>query len=72
MSYSAVGKLKDWLDHLLCLMQGNARRVHERGCVGNGYFGKLLKIGLAPLLWCIIIALIFVYIHSIILGIILF
>jgi palmitoyltransferase len=47
---------------------GNARRVHERGCGGNGYFGKLSKFGLAPLLWCIIIVLIFVYVHSIILG----
>ncbi|CAN6271702.1 unnamed protein product, partial [Urochloa humidicola] len=46
----------------------NARRVHERGCGGNSYFIKLSKIGLAPLLWCITIALIFVYIHSIILG----
>ncbi|CAN6237356.1 unnamed protein product [Urochloa humidicola] len=46
----------------------NARRVHERGCGGNGYFVKLSKFGLAPLLWCIIIALILVYIHSIILG----
>lgn len=53
-------------------MQGNARRVHESGCAGNGYFWKLSKFGLAPLLWCIIIALIFVYTHSIILGISLF
>uniref|UniRef100_A0A0D9YND1 protein S-acyltransferase n=1 Tax=Oryza glumipatula TaxID=40148 RepID=A0A0D9YND1_9ORYZ len=29
---------------------GNARRVHERGCGGNSYFGKLSKLGLAPLL----------------------
>ncbi|XP_008645330.2 protein S-acyltransferase 24 isoform X1 [Zea mays] len=46
---------------------GNARSIHERGCVGNSYFVKLSKIGLAPLLWCIIIALMVVYIHSIIL-----
>ncbi|CAL5023585.1 unnamed protein product [Urochloa decumbens] len=46
----------------------NARRVHERGCGGNSYFVKLSKFGLAPLLWCIIIALIFVYMHSIILD----
>jgi palmitoyltransferase len=46
--------------------------VHESGCAGNGYFRKLSKFGLAPLLWCIIIALIFVYTHSIILGISLF
>ncbi|TVU01986.1 hypothetical protein EJB05_52521, partial [Eragrostis curvula] len=46
----------------------NARRVHERGCGGNSYFGKLSKFGLAPVLWCIIIGLLFIYIHSIILG----
>ena len=63
--------IKDWLEDLLGWLQGNARRVHERGCGGNGYFGKLSKIGLAPLLWCIIIVLIFVYIHAIILGILL-
>ena len=62
--------IKDWLEDLLGWLQGNARRVHERGCVGNGYFGKLSKFGLA-LLWCIIIVLIFVYIHAIILGILL-
>ncbi|WVZ77593.1 hypothetical protein U9M48_025446 [Paspalum notatum var. saurae] len=46
----------------------NARRIHETRCSGNGYFGKLSKFGLAPLLWCIIIALVFVYTHSIVLG----
>ncbi|KAJ1278231.1 hypothetical protein BS78_04G063400 [Paspalum vaginatum] len=47
---------------------GNARRIRESGCGGNGYFRKLSKFGLAPLLWCMIIALVFVYTHSIILG----
>ncbi|GJN19190.1 hypothetical protein PR202_gb06436 [Eleusine coracana subsp. coracana] len=31
--------------------QENARRVHERGCGGNSYFGKISKFGLAPLFW---------------------
>ncbi|XP_020149687.1 protein S-acyltransferase 24 [Aegilops tauschii subsp. strangulata] len=47
---------------------GNARKVHERGCGGNNYFGKLSKLGLAPVLWCIIIGLIVAYIHSVIAG----
>ncbi|KAG8070056.1 hypothetical protein GUJ93_ZPchr0006g46383 [Zizania palustris] len=47
---------------------GNARRVYERGCGGNSYFGKLSKLGLAPLLWCIIIGLIFIYVHAVISG----
>ncbi|EEE56453.1 hypothetical protein OsJ_05649 [Oryza sativa Japonica Group] len=47
---------------------GNARRVHERGCGGNSYFGKLSKLGLAPLLWCIIIGLIYIYVYSVISG----
>lgn len=53
-------------------MQGNARKVHERGCGGNIYLGKLSKLGLAPLLWCIIIGLIIAYVHSVIAGILLF
>jgi palmitoyltransferase len=52
-------------------MQGNARKVHERGCGGNSYYVKLSKLGLAPVLWCIIIGLIVAYIHSVIAGILL-
>ncbi|GJN38936.1 hypothetical protein PR202_gb28018 [Eleusine coracana subsp. coracana] len=46
----------------------NARRVYDRGCGGNTKLGKLSKIGLAPLLWCIIITMLITYIHSVISG----
>ena len=59
-------------DGLLGFMQGNARKVHERGCGGNSYYVKLSKLGLAPVLWCIIIGLIVAYVHSVIAGILLF
>ncbi|CAD6336091.1 unnamed protein product [Miscanthus lutarioriparius] len=46
----------------------NARRVHDRGCGANTRFGKLSKLGLAPLLWCTIIGMLITYIHSVISG----
>ncbi|GJM97876.1 hypothetical protein PR202_ga14836 [Eleusine coracana subsp. coracana] len=46
----------------------NARRVYDRGCGGNTNLEKLSKIGLAPLLWCIIITMLITYIHSVISG----
>lgn len=48
--------------------QDNARRVHDRGCGANTRFGKLSKLGLAPLLWCTIIGMLITYIHSVISG----
>ncbi|XP_062229390.1 protein S-acyltransferase 24-like isoform X1 [Phragmites australis] len=46
----------------------NARRVYDRGCGGNTNFGKLSKLGLAPLLWCIIIGMLIMYTNSVISG----
>uniref|UniRef100_A0A0E0LDY2 S-acyltransferase n=1 Tax=Oryza punctata TaxID=4537 RepID=A0A0E0LDY2_ORYPU len=46
----------------------NAKRVYDRGCDGNTNFGKLAKLGLAPVLWCIIVGLLATYIHSVISG----
>uniref|UniRef100_J3MG81 S-acyltransferase n=1 Tax=Oryza brachyantha TaxID=4533 RepID=J3MG81_ORYBR len=46
----------------------NAKRVYDRGCDGNTSFGKLSKLGLAPVLWCMIIGLLATYIHSVISG----
>uniref|UniRef100_A0A0E0HU33 protein S-acyltransferase n=1 Tax=Oryza nivara TaxID=4536 RepID=A0A0E0HU33_ORYNI len=46
----------------------NAKRVYDRGCDGNTNFGKLSKLGLAPVLWCIIVGLLATYIHSVISG----
>ena len=61
-----VGTSK-WLD-LVALFQDNARRVYDRGCGANTKFGKFSKLGLAPLLWCIIIVMLITYIHSVISG----
>ncbi|XP_028760732.1 protein S-acyltransferase 24 isoform X2 [Neltuma alba] len=46
---------------------GNARRLLDRRCDGNSRFGKVSKIGLAPVLWCIILVLLLTYVHSVIL-----
>ncbi|KAG0499170.1 hypothetical protein HPP92_003861 [Vanilla planifolia] len=46
---------------------GNARRLFDRRCE-NSCFRKLSKLGLAPLLWCIIISLLGTYIHSVVAG----
>ncbi|XP_008795828.1 protein S-acyltransferase 24 isoform X2 [Phoenix dactylifera] len=46
----------------------NARRLFGRRCDGNSHLGKLSKLGLAPALWCIIIAMLVTYIHSVISG----
>ncbi|KAK8962980.1 S-acyltransferase TIP1 [Platanthera guangdongensis] len=49
-------------------MQGNARRIFDKRCDGNNYFGKLSKLGLAPILWCISISLLVTYISSVVTG----
>lgn len=51
-------------------MQGNARRLLDKRCDGNSRFGQLSKLGLAPVLWCIIFILLVVYTHSVIMGMI--
>ncbi|CAI9782414.1 unnamed protein product [Fraxinus pennsylvanica] len=45
---------------------GNARRLFDKRCDGNSRLGKLSKLGLAPILWCIIFLLLVTYIHSVI------
>lgn len=47
---------------------GNARRLFDKRCDGSSRFGELSKLGLAPVLWCIIFALLVTYIHSVILA----
>ncbi|XP_020591875.1 protein S-acyltransferase 24 [Phalaenopsis equestris] len=47
---------------------GNARRLFDRRCDGNTYFGRLSKLGLAPFLWCIIISLLATYTNSVVTG----
>lgn len=50
-------------------LQGNARRLLDKRCDGNSRLGQLSKLGLAPILWCIILLLLVTYIHSAIIGI---
>ncbi|XP_054806106.1 protein S-acyltransferase 24-like isoform X2 [Prosopis cineraria] len=47
---------------------GNARRLLGRRYDGNSRLGKVSKLGLAPVLWCIIFVLLVTYIHSVILA----
>uniref|UniRef100_A0A2P2M1H2 protein S-acyltransferase n=1 Tax=Rhizophora mucronata TaxID=61149 RepID=A0A2P2M1H2_RHIMU len=48
---------------------GNARRLLDKRCDGNSRLGRLSKLGLAPLLWCVILLLLVTYIHAVISGI---
>ncbi|KAK6942194.1 Ankyrin repeat [Dillenia turbinata] len=47
---------------------GNARRLLEKRCDGNSRLGKFSKLGLAPILWCIIFILLVTYTHSVIMD----
>ncbi|GER29297.1 S-acyltransferase [Striga asiatica] len=47
---------------------GNARKLFDKRWDNNSYLGKLTKLGLAPLLWCIIFLLLMAYIHSVIMA----
>ncbi|CAN1159355.1 Protein S-acyltransferase 24 [Linum perenne] len=47
---------------------GNARRLLDKRCDGTSRLGRLSKLGLAPVLWCIIVVLLIIYIHSVIMA----
>ncbi|KAK9697904.1 hypothetical protein RND81_08G068500 [Saponaria officinalis] len=47
---------------------GNARRLLDKRWDANSRLGKLSKLGLAPVLWFIILLLLVLYTHSVILG----
>ncbi|KAL3535935.1 hypothetical protein ACH5RR_004396 [Cinchona calisaya] len=47
---------------------GNARKLLDKRCDGNSHPGKLSKLGLAPVLWCIIFLLLVTYTHSVIMA----
>lgn len=49
-------------------MQGNARRLLEKRCDGSSPLGRLSKLGLAPVLWFMILMLLLVYTNSVVLG----
>ncbi|KAL9154441.1 hypothetical protein ABFS82_10G114100 [Erythranthe guttata] len=45
---------------------GNARKLFEKRWDSNSFLGKLSKLGLAPILWCIIFLMLVAYIHSVV------
>ncbi|KAL6558422.1 Protein S-acyltransferase 24 [Orobanche minor] len=47
---------------------GNARKLFDKRWDNNSVLGKISKLGLAPLLWCIIFLLLMAYIHSVIMA----
>ncbi|KAL0358358.1 UNVERIFIED_CONTAM: protein S-acyltransferase 24 [Sesamum angustifolium] len=47
---------------------GNARKLFDKRWDSNSFVGKLSKLGLAPLLWCIIFLMLLAYIHSVVLA----
>ncbi|XP_073004403.1 protein S-acyltransferase 24-like isoform X3 [Typha latifolia] len=52
----------------VAIFLGNATRIFDRLYGGSSQFGKLSKLGHAPLLWCTIIALLATYMYSVIPG----
>lgn len=50
------------------IVQGNARRLLDKRCDENSRPGKISKLGLAPVLWCMIFVLLVTYTHSVIIG----
>ncbi|KAK7837285.1 protein s-acyltransferase 24, partial [Quercus suber] len=47
---------------------GNARRLLDKRFDGNSRLGKISKLGLAPILWCLIILLLVTYTQSVIIA----
>jgi palmitoyltransferase len=47
---------------------GNARKLLEKRFDANSRFGKLSKLGLAPILWGVILLLLVTYMHSVIMA----
>eukprot|EP00850_Spirogloea_muscicola_P020720 SM000224S07108 [mRNA] locus=s224:171755:177226:- [translate_table: standard] len=50
----------------VALFLSNARRVHEARADSKGKLAKLMKLGLAPIIWVIIVLLVYAFIVSII------
>ncbi|CAA7059042.1 unnamed protein product [Microthlaspi erraticum] len=47
---------------------GNARRLLEKRCDGSTPLGRLSKLGLAPILWFMILLLLLIYTNSVVLA----
>ncbi|KAA3486048.1 protein S-acyltransferase 24-like isoform X1 [Gossypium australe] len=52
----------------IAFLLGNTRRLHEYRSNGNSRLGKLPKLGLAPVLCCVIVVHLTTYIHSVIMA----
>ncbi|KAK8319346.1 hypothetical protein V6Z12_A13G236800 [Gossypium hirsutum] len=52
----------------IAFLLGNTRRLHEYRSNGNSLLGKLPKLGLAPVLCCVIVVHLMTYIHSVIMA----
>ncbi|XP_047321320.1 protein S-acyltransferase 24-like isoform X2 [Impatiens glandulifera] len=52
----------------VAIFLGNVRKLLEKRWDPNSSFGRLVKLGLAPLLWCIMFALTVTYTNSVVLG----
>ena len=61
--------LQNQLNYKHMILQGNARRLLEKRCDGNRHLGRLSKLRLAPVLWCIILLLLVTYTQSVIMGV---
>ncbi|XP_031481616.1 protein S-acyltransferase 24-like isoform X2 [Nymphaea colorata] len=46
----------------------NAKRLLDNRCDGDRHLRKLMRLGLAPVLWFMIIVLLATYIHSVVIG----
>ncbi|EPS74107.1 hypothetical protein M569_00641, partial [Genlisea aurea] len=47
---------------------GNSRKILDKQCDNNSLFGRMSKLGLAPILWCTILLLLLVYVHSVVIA----
>ncbi|TYH93262.1 hypothetical protein ES332_A13G241900v1 [Gossypium tomentosum] len=52
----------------IAFLLGNTRRLHEYRSNGNSLLGKLPKLGLAPVLCCVIVVHLMTYINSVIMA----
>ncbi|KAF8393113.1 hypothetical protein HHK36_021354 [Tetracentron sinense] len=64
----AAMELLNFMTLSYLILQGNARRLLDNRCDGNSRFGRLSKLGLAPILWCIICVLLVIYTHAVIMA----
>ncbi|KAL1531301.1 protein S-acyltransferase [Salvia divinorum] len=55
-----------WAAIRVAFFLGNARRLFDKRWDNNSFLGRLSKLGLAPILWCIVFLMLATYMHSVI------